>query len=264
MKHSAGFVFALAASLAPSTFAHGFLASIAIDGQVYQGNIPNQGNASSPIRVIDDITPVKGAMNRDINCGKNALIAAVVAPANPGSVLSFDWHSGENTIWPHNIGPMMTYMAVCGNTTCDQFDAINAEWFKIDEAGQFANNLSVWHQQDLFEGKSVNVTLPQDIAPGDYLVRHEIIALHLGNELGGAEFYPSCSQIRISSNNGTVVQPNQTVSLPGAYNDTDPGIFVPTVGVFDFNNYAVGNSCDFHSLDFQPRPKLPIPWPSHL
>lgn len=229
MKYSASFAFALAASVAPSALSHGFLASVAIDGKVFQGNIPNQGNSPSPIRVIDDITPVKGATNRDVNCGKNALIASMVAPANPGSVVSFDWHSGENTKWPHNIGPMLTYMSTCGNTTCDQFDAINAQWFKIDEAGQLPNNLSVWNQQALFEGQSVNVTLPENIAPGDYLLRHEIIALHLGNEQGGAEFYPSCTQIRISSNNGTVVEPNATVSLPGAYSDNDPGIFVPTI-----------------------------------
>lgn len=94
---STSFALALAASLAPSSLSHGFLSSIAIDGKAFAGNVPNQGNASSPIRVIDDITPVKGASNRDINCGKNALIADMVAPANPGSVISFDWHSGENT-----------------------------------------------------------------------------------------------------------------------------------------------------------------------
>lgn len=81
-------------------------------------------------------------------------------------------------------------------------------------------------------GNTTSVKLPTDLASGDYLLRHEIIALHLGNEMGGAEFYPSCSQLRISGNNNTdnfSVLPSETVSLPGAYSDTDPGIFVPTV-----------------------------------
>jgi len=70
--------------------------------------------------------------------------------------------------------------------------------------------------------KPASVTLPTQVAPGDYLVRHEIIALHLAVTLGGAEFYPSCTQIRVGgSQTGT---PNQTVSFPGAYNDNDPGI----------------------------------------
>jgi len=75
------------------------------------------------------------------------------------------------------------------------------------------------------------VTLPTQVKAGDYLVRHEIIALHLAVSLGGAEFYPSCTQIRVGgSQTGT---PNQTVSFPGAYNDNDPGIF--DTNVYDTN-----------------------------
>ena len=73
----------------------------------------------------------------------------------------------------------------------------------------------------------ISVTLPTNVAPGDYLVRSEIIALHLATSLGGAEFYPSCTQIRVGgSQTGT---PNQTVLFPGAYNDNDPGIFDPNL-----------------------------------
>ena len=65
------------------------------------------------------------------------------------------------------------------------------------------------------------------MAPGEYLVRHEIISLQNAVAAGGAEFYPSCTQIKVSgSQSGT---PNQTVSFPGAYSDTDPGILDPNV-----------------------------------
>ena len=78
-------------------------------------------------------------------------------------------------------------------------------------------------KHDTVNGKPASVTLPTQVAPGDYLIRHEIIALHLAVTLGGAEFYPSCTQIRVGgSQTGT---PNQTVSFPGAYNDNDPGIY---------------------------------------
>ena len=30
----------------------------------------------------------------------------------------------------------MTYMASCTGTTCDQFDASQAQWFKIDQVGK--------------------------------------------------------------------------------------------------------------------------------
>jgi len=76
-------------------------------------------------------------------------------------------------------------------------------------------------------GQPISVTLPTQVAPGDYLVRHEIIALHLAQSLGGAEFYPSCTQIRVGGlQTGT---PNQTVSFPGGYDDNDPGIYDPDV-----------------------------------
>lgn len=94
MKHASILFVALVAFLAPSALAHGHLRSIAIDGKLFKGNTPNVSNFSSPIRVINDITPVKGATNRAVNCGKDAQIAAEVAPANPGSVVAFDWASG--------------------------------------------------------------------------------------------------------------------------------------------------------------------------
>lgn len=76
--------------------AHGSLQSITIDGTTYIGNIPHVTSFASPIRAIDDITPVKGASNRDLNCGKNAQIAQMVVDAKPGSELSFNWISGDN------------------------------------------------------------------------------------------------------------------------------------------------------------------------
>jgi Auxiliary Activity family 9 (formerly GH61) len=77
------------------------------------------------------------------------------------------------------------------------------------------------------KSQPVTITLPAQVSPGGYLVRHEIIALQLAVSLGGAEFYPSCTQILVGgSQTGT---PNQTVSFPGAYNDNDPGIYDPDV-----------------------------------
>ena len=50
--------------------------------------------------------------------------------------------------WPHNTGPIMTYMAACEGTTCDKFNSTNAKWFKIDQAGQNANG-SGWVQAEI-------------------------------------------------------------------------------------------------------------------
>lgn len=55
----------------------------------------------------------------------------------------------------------------------------------------------------------------------------QIIALHLATSMGGAEFYPSCTQVSIGGS-GTG-QPDSTVLFPGAYSDSDPGIYDPDV-----------------------------------
>ena len=74
--------------------------------------VSNGATDPSPIRLINDISPVKGAFNPAMNCGPNARKAQVVAPAKPGSKMSFFWASGQpSEPWPHNIGPMITYMA---------------------------------------------------------------------------------------------------------------------------------------------------------
>ncbi|KAI0697469.1 glycosyl hydrolase family 61-domain-containing protein [Cytidiella melzeri] len=207
--------------------AHGYVGQIAIDGTWYAGNVPNNYAGPSPIRLVDDIGPVKGASNPDIICGLNATKAEMVVPANPGSVVSIQWVGGAGQNWPHEVGPLMTYLASCGNTPCDQYDPTNAQWFKIDQLGKEADG-STWYMAEIMSNRDAyDVTLPQNIAPGGYLMRHELIALHLGTSLGGAEFYPMCLQLQVGgSGNGS---PQPLVSFPGAYNDNDPGIFDPNI-----------------------------------
>jgi hypothetical protein len=57
------------------------------------------------------------------------------------------------------------------------------------------------------------------------MVRHEIIALHLAVTFREAEFYPSCSQIKVGGNETGAPNPNECVTFPGGYSDNDPGIF---------------------------------------
>ena len=81
----------------------------------------------------------------------------------------------------------------------------------------------------LVTGGVANASLPKTLAAGNYLVRHEIIALHLANSFGGAEFYPACAQIRVGGSGTGAPTPDELVSIPGAYSDNDPGIFDPNI-----------------------------------
>ncbi|KAG9020148.1 hypothetical protein FS837_008560, partial [Tulasnella sp. UAMH 9824] len=64
-------------------------------------------------------------------------------------------------------------------------------------------------------------TIPSDIPPGDYLLRAEVIALHVAYGIGGAQHYMSCYQLKITG--GGSASPSG-VSFPGAYSLNDPGI----------------------------------------
>jgi len=206
------------------TSAHGYLATVTIDGNLYKGEAPNDppSDVQSVIRQVKTISPVKGANNSDLNCGASAVPSALIANANPGSKIDVLW-SDVNANWPHGTGPLLTYLTSCGSTPCSQFDSTTAQWFKINQVGQ--NPDGTWAQANFMNGKSVPLTLPATLAPGNYIMRHEIVALHLAVTLGGAEFYPSCTQLKVGGSQTGGPQPSELVSLPGAYKDTDPGIF---------------------------------------
>ncbi|KAG2034740.1 glycoside hydrolase family 61 protein [Suillus americanus] len=215
-------------ALLPLVSAHGYLAQVVIDGNNYYGNVPNAKPVPSIIRQINDVSPVMGASNPYLNCGQDAQLASLVANANPSSHLQFWWKGGDGGHWPHNTGPIMTYMARCVDTTCDQYNSTNAKWFKIKETGLQPGDM-VWYQQNIMDGGAVNVILPPILAPGQYLIRHEIIALHEAVAMGGAQFYPSCTQVNIQGDQWDVAPASDKVTFPGGYNDDDPGIYDPMV-----------------------------------
>ncbi|KAF7304390.1 hypothetical protein HMN09_00841100 [Mycena chlorophos] len=195
--------------LLPSVAAHGFVHIVWDNPKTYVGNIPQ----AEPTPSID------------------AQLAESVATVNPGDEMRFLWQGGDLSTWPHNIGPLMWYMTECpGN--CTTYNSSTAEWFKISQLGRIPNDPNGdWYQNNIYIQANVttNVTLPSNIAPGNYLVRHEIIALHLATSLGGAEFYPSCTQIRVAGSGTGKPTQEELVTFPGAYSDTDPGILVPDV-----------------------------------
>ena len=106
-------------------------------------------------------------------------------------------------------------MAKCDGD-CSSFSPdASTEWFKIDEQGESTpGDSSTWAQAKLNDGSPATVTVPEGLASGNYLVRHEIIALQNSVSQGGAEYYPSCLQVTVGGD-GTG-EPNTTVNFPGA------------------------------------------------
>ncbi|CCL98501.1 uncharacterized protein FIBRA_00499 [Fibroporia radiculosa] len=209
----------------PLALAHGYVSRVTVDGTEYVGNPPGHNTSSSPIRMVSSNGPVQNLSSPFLACGPDAQPAQLEAIAAPGSVINITWVSGGGGNWPHEVGPVLTYMAECTNTTtCKDFDTTGARWFKIDEAGKQSDNVS-WVQLYIEEGRNFNMTLPENLAPGPYLLRNEIIGLQNAMARGGAEPFPSCTQLIVTGNGTGVPAANETVSFPGAYNSTDPGIW---------------------------------------
>lgn len=63
--------------------------------------------------------------------------------------------------------------------------------------------------------------IPSCLAPGQYLMRVEIIALHSAYSANGAQFYSSCLQLNVGGSGSST--PSPAVSFP-FYKQNDPGI----------------------------------------
>ncbi|KAJ7644134.1 glycoside hydrolase family 61 protein [Roridomyces roridus] len=214
--------FAVLSALIIPVAGHGWVGSIAVAGKTYQGNGLGTSGSASCIRQVDTNSPVTSVSDPNLACGPNAQLAQDVANANPGDSIDVNWVSTAGA-WFHDVGPLLTYLASCGSASCTQFDASQAMWFKIQQSGRDANG---WVQAELNSGAPANFTLPANLAPGNYLLRHEIIALQNGVSPGGAEFYASCSQLVVAGSESGGPTQSELVKLPGAYSATDPGILV--------------------------------------
>ncbi|KAJ7137266.1 glycosyl hydrolase family 61-domain-containing protein [Mycena filopes] len=273
----------LAASLllmATSAAAHGWVSALTANAETpHRGPKPLEQEAHAPPSAIRQITnnlPVKDLTSTDLACGRGAAARpapqVVVLPA--GADLRMQWTTLTKTgNWFHNMGPMMFYMASCGEGSCAEFDATKARWFKIAEQGldgegkwaqaklgalrfllgsqsylhsqtrlhcihhcihlapsfslnSAANMSCTDHPSDTDDGSPSKVTLPANLAPGNYLLRTEIIALHTAQSVGGAEFYPSCAQLHVTGSGKGAPRDDELVRFPGAYEARESGILI--------------------------------------
>ncbi|KAF7292597.1 hypothetical protein MIND_01157500 [Mycena indigotica] len=216
-------------TLVSSVLTHGWIGSVSVSvggaKKLFKGNEPTEElpNAAS------------SAIRQQPPCYQVATVAA-------GSKLDVFWQTLTGSgFWFHDVGPMMAYMADCGGN-CAQFDASKAKWFKIQEQGMDASGK--WAQANLDNGSPATVTIPANLKAGNYLLRHEIIALHTAQSQGGAEFYPGCVQLSVTGAGKGVPSDSETVKLPSAYKPTDAGILIDVYnmkGAYKFPGPAVAS-----------------------
>ncbi|KAK2764605.1 hypothetical protein FQN54_009300 [Arachnomyces sp. PD_36] len=123
-------------------------------------------------------------------------------------------------------GPVSAWLKKVDDATQNPSAGPGDGWFKISED---AYNNKQWGVDNLIAQDGVQSTsIPECIENGDYLLRFELLALHSAYDQGGAQFYMECAQIRVTGGSGTATP--ETVSLPGAYSASDPGI---TLMIYD-------------------------------
>ncbi|RDL39049.1 Uncharacterized protein BP5553_03389 [Venustampulla echinocandica] len=175
--------------------------------------------------------PITNVNSNDIACngGPNPTTPSrSVIDVQAGTTVKARWRhtqqSGpDDIIDASHKGPVMAYLKKVTNAVTDP--GYGSGWFKISEAGFTNPAAGTWAVNDLIAALGEqSIPIPTCIAPGQYLLRAEIIALHGARTSGGAQFYMECAQINISGGTGTKTP--ATVSLPGAYKANDPGVML--------------------------------------
>ncbi|KAK9777634.1 putative Glycosyl hydrolase family 61-domain-containing protein [Seiridium cardinale] len=224
---------AASAALVRLAAGHGYVTNGTIGGTSYEFYQPYSDPYTSPTpdrisRPIQGNGPVEDITYSDLQCGgytdggvNGSSPAALHAPAEAGSDVTLYW-----TLWPDShFGALVTYMARCPDTGCtDYMPDSDAVWFKIAESGLLDKATDSWAVDSLEVAGNAGYTytIPECLASGYYLVRHEIIAVFLASTYPGVQIYPGCHQLEVTSSGSTTV--SDLVSFPGAYSSTDPGI----------------------------------------
>ncbi|KEZ45742.1 Glycosyl hydrolase family 61 [Scedosporium apiospermum] len=227
--------------------AHCIFQRLSVDGQD-QGSLvglraPNQNN------------PVQNVQSQDLTCGVVASKSEAVIKVPAGSKVGSWWQhviggaqfpgDPDNPIAPSHHGPVSAYLAKVDNAATASHQGL--DWFKVAE-DNLDTSSGVWGVDNMIKGQGWHYfTMPSCIAPGHYLLRVELLALHSAHQNMGAQFYTSCAQIEVTGS-GTFT-PTQTVKIPGAFQQNDPAVLV--------NIYAAGGVANNNGKPYQapgPRP----------
>ena len=122
---------------------------------------------------------------------------------------------------------MLDYLANC-NGPCSSVDKSALEFNKIDAVGLLGESTGpgaagFWGSDKLRTNNNTwTVTIPSSIAAGNYVLRHEIIALHSARTIDGAQNYPHCINLKVTGS-GTDKLSSGTLGT-ALYKPGEPGI----------------------------------------
>ncbi|TDL24173.1 hypothetical protein BD410DRAFT_767332 [Rickenella mellea] len=187
----------------------------------------NSGFANGPVRDLSKI---------EMRCN---VMGDIPAPdtikVKPGDTVTLEWHHNNRTVADDIVdtshkGPGIVYLS--------PDPPVGDSWVKIQqEAETTPGNWYTGGRLNARKGKQ-DVVIPQNLAPGFYLLRGELLALHesdvahTANLNRGIQIYIACIQLQVTGT-GTLKLPTG-VTFPGAYQEDTPGIvynlYISTAG----------------------------------
>ncbi|KAI1773812.1 glycoside hydrolase family 61 protein [Hypoxylon cercidicola] len=170
-------------------------------------------------------SPVTDLVSNDLRCNVGADGASTeTTEVTAGQEFTFTLDTPV-----YHQGPISIYMSKAPGAA-SEYDG-SGEWFKIkDFAPDFSGGQATWDMSG-----SYSYTIPTCIEDGEYLLRIQSLAIHNPYPGGIPQFYISCAQVKVSGGSGSYNP--ETVLIPGAFKNTDPGY---TANIYsNFNSYIV-------------------------
>ncbi|KAK0662085.1 glycosyl hydrolase family 61-domain-containing protein, partial [Cercophora samala] len=210
-------------SLAASVSAHSIFQKVSVNG-VDQGQLKG-------VRAPYSNFPIENVNHPDFACNTNIQLRDNTVIRVPAGARVGAWWGHEiggaagpndpdHPIAASHKGPIQVYLAKVNNAASAGTSGL--QWFKVAEQGL---NNGVWAVDNMISNGGWHYfDMPSCVAPGHYLMRVELLALHSASVRGAAQFYMECAQIEVTGS-GTNTGSN-FVSFPGAYTADHPGILV--------------------------------------
>lgn len=179
-------------SLLSTIFAHTIFQRLEVDGA-------DQGQLVG-VRAPSTNNPVYDVSSSSIACntGLYSPVSSQVVTIPAGAQVGTWWEhliggpqggsDADNPIAASHKGPVQVYLAKVDNAGTAGTSGLS--WFKIWEDG--VDSSGKWGVDRMIAGNGwYDFTMPSCVAPGQYLMRVEIIALHSAYTQGQAQFYVS-------------------------------------------------------------------------
>jgi len=220
------------AFLVAKVFAHGGVESYVVNGVEYPGFNPlDPPDGQSVVQwVFSNYGPLLSAsdpMSRCNNPGTGP--AAKIIPVKAGSTITAKWQQQS-----HPEGPVMVYMARVGGRSSrfSSHDGRGKVWFKIAQTGLISGtvNNGSWGAGEVKKNMKYDAKIPARLAPGKYLIRHELIALHVPNS---PQYYMQCAQLVVSGRGSAKPSRKYLASFPGTYDQDEPSL---NINIYETNS----------------------------